>query len=217
MKTSTKLVAGAALLAGTAAAVRWQMRRWFAASPRSVRLRRLVGVELRRYEPIVVARTMVDGDLDGARSRLTRFLAGGNHRNEGLASLGLVTAMHGARSERMAAATPAIELSSRAHPEAERSLCVPLPEGRALASLPIPDDERVVLEELPARVVGVIRWHGASDDDTVRAHADELLEKLEGALYEVREGAVMTACYDPPSTLPALRRNEVWLEVIIAE
>lgn len=236
MKTTTKLLTGVAALTGAALTLRWQMRRWFTEQPRVVLLRRVAPhIELRRYEPMVVAGTVVSANVAGsgerarlaARARLGAFLVGKNHRREDVRDEGRA---HGARGlvrarsahvkqgrETFATTTPVLELLSREHPDARRALCVVMPAGRDLASLPIPDDDRVLLEEMPARVVGVIRWRGASDDEIVREKADELLAFLQGAGYEVREGAIVAASYDPPTTLRSLRRNEVWLEVIVAE
>lgn len=226
MKASTKALTGVAAVAGAALTIRWQMRRWFTEQPRCVRLRKITPhVELRRYEPMVVAGTVVPSDGErarlAARARLGAFLVGKNHKHEEVRAdhtRGLLRRAHVKQGrETFATTTPVLELLSREHPEARRALCVAMPAGRKLDSLPIPDDDRVLLEEMPARVVGVLRWRGANDDETVRERADELLATLKGAGYEVREGAVISASYDPPTTLRSLRRNEVWLEVIVAE
>lgn len=226
IKTSTKVLTGVAALTGAALTVRWQMRRWFTESPRAVRLKKIAPhVELRRYEPMVVAGTVIPSDGErarlAARARLGAFLVGKNHKSEEVhadKTRGLIKKAHvKAGRETFATTTPVLELLSREHPEARRALCVAMPAGRKLSTLPIPDDDRVLLEEMPARVVGVLRWRGNNDDETVRERADELLATLKGAGYEVREGAVIAASYDPPTTLRSLRRNEVWMEVIIAE
>ncbi len=228
MNASTKVLTGVAALTGAVLTVRWQMRRWFTESPRAVRLRKIAPhVELRRYEPMVVAGTVIPSDGErarlAARARLGAFLVGKNHKSEEVHAnnntrdLLLRRAHVKAGRETFATTTPVLELLSREHPEARRALCVAMPAGRKLSTLPIPDDDRVLLEELPARVVGVLRWRGNNDDETVRERADELLATLRGAGYEVREGAIIAASYDPPTTLRSLRRNEVWLEVIIAE
>src|SRR5687767_5154155 len=134
IKTSTKVLTGVAALTGAALTVRWQMRRWFTESPRAVRLKKIAPhVELRRYEPMVVAGTVIPSDGErarlAARARLGAFLVGKNHKSEEVhadTSRGLVRrkAHVTAGRETFATTTPVLELLSREHPEARRALCV---------------------------------------------------------------------------------------------
>ena len=56
-----------------------------------------------------------------------------------------------------------------------------MPEGRTLASLPVPLDSRVQLRELPARRVAVLRFSGAYTWEPVRAQMGKLLTMVERA------------------------------------
>jgi hypothetical protein len=87
-----------------------------------------------------------------------------------------------------------------------------MPSGSTLASLPIPDDARVRLRPLPERRIAALRFSGRYTPLTVGDKARELSRLVERAGLRPR-GVVEFAGYDPPSTLPFLRRNEVWVEV----
>jgi hypothetical protein len=70
----------------------------------------------------------------------------------------------------------------------------------------------VILREVPARTVAVIRYSGTSSQGLY----DENLKKLKDALEQEGtkwRGEPMWARYDPPWTPWFLRRNEIWLEV----
>ena len=87
-----------------------------------------------------------------------------------------------------------------------------MPAGRTRESLPRPDDERVQLVLKPEARVAVLRYRGSHDGDRVTAKFLELLVALRRAGLR-HKGNPQFAGYDPPSMLPVLRRNEVWIEL----
>jgi hypothetical protein len=83
-----------------------------------------------------------------------------------------------------------------------------LPEGMTPATAPVPTDPRVVIAELPARRVGVVRYSGFFTERKAEENAAALLAWL-AERGERPAGAWSAAGYNPPWTLPPLRRNEV--------
>ena len=83
-----------------------------------------------------------------------------------------------------------------------------LPEGATAATAPVPEDERIVLRDVPARQVAVIRFAGLLRHGRAELRRRELAAWLEarGLVYE---GDWRMAGYHPPWTLPPFRRNEV--------
>lgn len=195
-----------ALLVGAALA-RWQAARFFVSEPPYRVVRRLgPDAELRRYAPMVVAETETSGSYDRAPSdgfrRLAGFLFGGNQARTSLAMTAPVT------HERLAMTAPV----THATPEGAHVIAFVMPPGRSLDSLPAPDDARVRFREVPARTVAVLTYAGAADEAAFRERADVLDATLRAAgLTPISEP--VSARYDPPSVLPFLRRNEVWIEV----
>jgi hypothetical protein len=83
-----------------------------------------------------------------------------------------------------------------------------MPARHALDTLPVPDDARVMLVELPAETVAVLRFSGVPRPAAVARNTAVLTEALAGAPW-APTGPVQAWFYDPPWTVPALRRNEV--------
>lgn len=209
MRLAAKLVVGALVVAGGAIVARWQGARHFVREPSFTVARRLgPTIELRRYEPMVVAETRVSGSLDAASDagfrRLAGYIFGGNRRRESIAMTTPVVV----ESERLAMTAPVTVASEGG----ERVVTFVMPPGRTLASLPVPDDALVTLREVPARTIAVLTYGGTTSEEIVEQRTSELREALE------REGitpggAPVSSRYDPPTTIPALRRNEIWLPI----
>jgi hypothetical protein len=87
-----------------------------------------------------------------------------------------------------------------------------MPPGRHLRELPAPDDPRVRLLPMSERHVAVLRFSGRYTPLRVGDRARELIHRVHREGLEPR-GPVEFAGYDPPTTLPFLRRNEVRVEL----
>jgi len=94
----------------------------------------------------------------------------------------------------------------------EYTIAFLLPEGATLASLPVPDDVRVIFRRIPAMRVAVMRFEGAYDGASLLERCKEIYRYAQVASLEA-VGEPLFAGYDPPSTLPLLRRQELWLPV----
>jgi hypothetical protein len=88
-----------------------------------------------------------------------------------------------------------------------------MPPKYTLETLPTPTDPRVKIEQVPARTFGVIRFTGLWRDEKNREKAKELVDWIvrEGE-YEITSKPIF-AGYNPPWTIPFLRRNEVMVEL----
>ncbi len=85
-----------------------------------------------------------------------------------------------------------------------------MPPDRTLATLPIPDDARVTLREVPARRVAVLRYSGRWTAENYAEHLTALRTALQHAGLTT-QGAPILARFNAPYVLPFLRRNEIWL------
>lgn len=81
---------------------------------------------------------------------------------------------------------------------------------------PEPLDSRIKLVEVPERLVAAIRFSGRTNTQKMSEMENQLRDWLEKNEYEVT-GEVISARYDPPWTLPMLRRNEMMLEVKVKD
>lgn len=202
------MILGGALAA--AAVARWQLARLFTAEPAYAVARRFEGGELRRYEPVVRAETVVtaSSQKDAASAgfrRLAGYIFGGNRGRARIAMTAPVTQA----AERIAMTTP---VTQEALGEGRWRVTFTLPRGRTLDDLPAPNDPSVVLREVPGRLVAVLGYTGLAGPQQVAARARALEDALTRAGLRA-SGDAESARFDPPWTFPWIRRNEVWIPV----
>jgi len=150
--------------------------------------------EVRAYRPSRVARTQVteSGYSDAGRTafrRLAGYIFGGNRDGESIA----MTA-------------PVLQESN----DAGWEMTFVLPSG--LDTPPLPSDASVTIADMPARKVVALRYTGLLGKASIEEHAARLMDWVERNGY----GAVskpFSAAFDPPWTIPFLRRNEVQVEI----
>jgi hypothetical protein len=87
-----------------------------------------------------------------------------------------------------------------------------MPTGYTMETLPPPADPSVRLVEHPARRLAVLKFSGLAGQSRMEAKRSELLAAVAKAGLSPKGDSVF-AFYDPPWTLPFLRRNEVMVEV----
>ncbi len=200
----------AAGLGGAAALalVRWQMARWFTDQPPYEVERRIGSIEIRRYPSQLAVRTRIDTPdlrraLDRGFERLLAYIVGANQWAERFPMYSPVTT----ESERLV--PDAIPGESR---DPAFTMSFVLPPGRLLSELPRPKDARVQLHEHASRRVAALSFAGRFTREQIGKAARELLARVDEAGFTTR-GPVSFAAYDGPTTLPFLRRNEVWVEI----
>ena len=87
-----------------------------------------------------------------------------------------------------------------------------MPAGYTMETLPAPANPAVRLVQQPARRMAVVVFSGLAGDERMEAKRLELLDRIaKEGLSPV--GEPVFAFYDPPWTLPFMRRNEVMIEV----
>lgn len=168
------------------------------------------GVEVRRYGARLVAETVVAGrpgsdGRDEAFRRLAGYIFGNNRARQSIAMTAPVEMDRG----RAIAMTAPVEAAARGDTLAMRFF---LPAGLTLDTAPVPADERVRLVAVPSALYAVLRFSGLAGPDIVQSRAGELMRAVAGSRFEAKTAPV-TWFYDPPFTVPFLRRNEVAVEI----
>jgi len=176
--------------------------------PRYTVLRTYDAFEVRRYEPYLVAETVVSASADEAGNEGFRILAGYIFgRNKGDRKIEM-TAPVAQAPAKIAMTAPVAQSAGPGGFVIQFSM----PHEWTLETLPEPLDSRVILRAIPARTFAVIRYSGTWS----QSRYDEHLKKLQEALAQEGLhwlGEPTWARYDPPWMPWFLRRNEVWLEL----
>ena len=170
--------------------------------------------ELRRYGARVVAETVVSGEWSEAGNegfrRLAAYIFG---KNRGRAKIAMTAPVAQRAEDGKGAKIPMTAPVAQRRAGDAWTVSFMMPAGETLATLPEPDDARVVLRELPPIEVAVVRFSGRWTDANMKERAEALRAWAAGRDLSVA-GEPEVNRYDPPFKPSFLRRNEVWLEVV---
>jgi hypothetical protein len=147
-------------------------------------------IEIRAYAPRVMAVTEMAENSNGGFRVLAGYIFGGNAEEQEIAM------------------TAPVQQSM----EGDREMAFMMPAEYALEDLPEPEDQRVSFREAAAYTAAVIQFSGWASSEK----ADENWQQLRRFL--IAEGIDITGKptlnqYNPPWTLPFMRRNEIIVPV----
>jgi len=168
--------------------------------------------ELRTYSAQIIAETIVSGSLDEASSAGFKLIADyifGNNTsatgdNQQITMTAPVTIAP--KSEKISM-TSSVTIEQTGE---QWRLHFVMPSQYSLASLPKPNNPAVTLQEVPASNYAVIRFSGFAGEEKTATKTVELMTWLTSKGIKPA-GKPELARYNPPWTLPFLRRNEVMI------
>lgn len=171
--------------------------------------------ELRRYAPMLVAATEVDAGLDEAGrvgfGILADYIFGNNRGGSKIEMTAPVNQQPA--GERIEMTAPVGQQPIASASGADRHVVTfVMPARFTRETLPVPQDPRVRIEEVPARLMAVRRYSGRWTEANYRSHEEALLRAVTDAGLKPIAMPVY-ARYDPPFKPWFMRRNEVQVEV----
>ena len=172
--------------------------------------------ELRRYDEQLVAQTWVSGDQDSASragfKTLADYIFGNNTAPTGGSSKISMTAPvtmqseAGNESQKIAMTAPV----SMQQENGKWRVQFTMPSQYTMQTLPKPNNPNVEIIEVPAQTYGVIKFSWLAGEDKV-AEKTAALQTWMQSQNLMPTGEPELARYNPPWTLPFLRRNEVMI------
>ena len=189
--------------------------------PKYVVLEKSEPFELRAYAPMIVAEVKVEGDLDAASSQGFRLIAayifGQNQISEKIAMTAPVgiEAKEADKSAKIAMTAPVTIESAKSvdkSTNAQWTVSFVMPSEYTLVTLPKPINPQVLIREVPAEKRAVITFSGFYNEDKVQEKTRELQGWMKSKNLK-SIGVPQFARYNPPWTLPFLRRNEVHIDI----
>jgi effector-binding domain-containing protein len=189
--------------------------------PKYVLIEKSEPFELRAYIPRIVAEVKVDGDLDAASNQGFRLIAAYIFGKNQVAEKIAMTAPVGIessdqnKSTKIAMTAPVGIESIKSSENAGNQWTVSfvMPSEYTLATLPKPLNPDIRIRELPAEKRAVITFSGFYDEDKVRDKTQALREWMKSNNMK-SVGEPQFARYNPPWTLPFMRRNEIMIQVL---
>ena len=147
-------------------------------------------IEIRAYAPRVMAGTGMEEDADGGIRVLAAYIFGGN-----------------AKEEKIAMTAPVQQSMA-----GEKEMAFMMPAKYALDDLPAPEDQRVSFREAPAYTAAVIRFSGWASAEKADKNWQQLRRFLIAKDIDITGEPTLNQ-YNPPWTLPFMRRNEIIVPV----
>ena len=166
-------------------------------------------IEIRQYEPMIIAEVEVDGKREDAIRDGFRLLADyifGNNTVEQVISM---TAPVQQKENQKIAMTAPVQQQSMGK---SWRMSFVMPSKYRLDSLPVPNNNRVRLKEILTKKFVVIEFSGTNSNENVTKHENQLMNYIEANQINII-GSPKYAFYNAPWTLPFLRRNEVMIEI----
>lgn len=166
-------------------------------------------IEIRDYAPMIAAETKVTGDRreaigDGFRI-IADYIFGNNTASKKVPMTAPVTQQG---SEKIAMTAP---VTQQGDGKSWRVAFI-MPSEYTMDTLPKPNNPAVELKEVPAKRFGMIRFSGMGGQGSLDRHTEELQAFLEARNLTFLSPPTY-AFYNPPWTLPFMRRNEVLIEI----
>lgn len=167
-------------------------------------------IEIRDYSPIIVAETEVSGERKTAINKGFRIIAdyifGSNISSQKVSMTAPVIQQ---AYEKISMTAPVIQEGGN---NLSWKVQFIMPSKYTMATLPKPKSDLVILKEIPLKRYVVIQFSGLSSQDLLEIKQ----KKLESFIAERHLTSIakpIYAFYNPPWTLPFLRRNEVMIEI----
>jgi len=170
--------------------------------------------EVRRYAPYIVAEVDVDGDLKASGNEAFRILAGYIFgENEPAEKMRMTAPVETSRRNgiKMRMTAPVVS-DPPADGRQTWTYAFVMEQRYTLATLPRPQDRRIRLRPVPARVVAARRYSGTWSEARYVEEESALFEALATDRIDT-VGAPIFARYNGPFAPWFLRRNEVIVEV----
>ncbi len=177
-------------------------------SPKYKVLEKQGDFEIRQYEPYFVASTTYDrskGETQrDAFMRLFEYISGKNAARSKIKMTAPVT-----DSIKIPMTAPVTDAPSNGL----RKMEFMMPSILTKRQIPVPRDERVVIEKIPARLIATHQFSWFADKEKKQEKANELEVWIERqGLYNITKEAFY-AGYDAPYVLPFLKRHEMLIVV----
>jgi hypothetical protein len=166
-------------------------------------------IELRDYDPMIVAEVSVSGDREKAIGDGFRLIADyifGN--NISSRKVPMTAPVIQQPNEKIAMTAPVTQQAG----EGLWDVQFVMPYDHTMQTLPKPNNPDIFLKQIAGKRFAVIRFSGLARSNNLATHTKELEAFiLKNNLETISEPVY--AFFNPPWTLPLLRRNEVMIEI----
>jgi hypothetical protein len=166
-------------------------------------------IEIRQYEPNIIAEVDVEGKREDAIGDGFRLIADyifGNNKVK--LDIAMTAPVQQQESQKIAMTAPVQQQSTGG----SWQISFVMPSEYTMESLPEPNNDRVRLKEILTKKFVVIEFSGTSSNENINEHENKLMNYIVANNLKII-GSPKYAFYNAPWTLPFMRRNEVMIEI----
>lgn len=165
-------------------------------------------IEIRKYRPMLIAEVRMGGKRkevigDGFRI-LADYIFGNNLARRDISMTAPVQ-----QEKTTIAMTAPFQQQSK---DDQWKISFVMPSKYTIDNLPKPVNEHITIKKIPAQTFVVIIFSGTNSDKNIKDHEKQLMEYVSSNELSV-VSSPKYAFYNPPWTLPFMRRNEVMIEI----
>ena len=176
----------------------WGVSNTMLETPKYKLIKKTGAYEIRDYEPMTIARTVVNSDYRDATnagfSRIAGYIFGGNDENMEIAM------------------TAPVISNSPGDVEDEYEILFVMPSSFERSSLPKPNSSTVEIMDRSLNLIACISFGGWATKERAKKYHLKLSNWLKEEGYEV-DGKFMVAQYNSPYVLPPFRHNEIMVRI----
>lgn len=166
-------------------------------TPKHTLVKKENGFEIRQYDSMIIATTIVRSDYSDAAStgfrRIASYIFGGN-------------------SASMSIEMTAPVLTNTPDPEDIYEIQFVMPSEHSMEDLPQPNSQNVTLKKVNLGKTAVLRFGGWATKDRASHYHNKLSDLLAANGYKVN-GTFLVAQYNSPWAIPPFRKNEIIVQI----
>lgn len=162
-------------------------------------------IEIRQYNPMIIAEIKVQGERDKAINEGFRALADyifGNNTSQ--REIAMTAPVQQQVNEKISMTAP-VQQQFR---DGIWSVSFVMPSQYTIDTLPKPNNVNVTIKKIPEQKFAAIKFSGGSSKKNIALHEKSLVHFVKQNQIKM-SGPAKYAFYNPPWTLPFMRRNEI--------
>ncbi|BCA94670.1 heme-binding protein [Legionella antarctica] len=163
-------------------------------------------IEIRVYQPMIIAEVSLSGNADETITRGFRLLADYIFGN----NITMTSPITQQKSTKIAMTAPVMQQQSD---KQQWKIRFVMPEEYTIESLPKPNNNQVKIRQVPPKKMVVIQFSGTRSNELIDKNLLVLDEFIKANQLQVI-GEPLFAFYNPPWTLPIMKRNEIMYELV---
>ena len=162
-------------------------------------------IEVRVYKPMIIAEVSLSGNANDTINSGFRLLADYIFGN----NISMTTPVTQQKATKISMTAPVMQQQSD---KQKWNIQFVMPEEYTLKSLPKPNNNQVKIRQVSPKTMVAIQFFGSRSKELIKKNTGVLKEYIKARQLKVI-GEPLFAFYNPPWTLPFMKRNEIMYEL----